>query len=116
MDQHALYANRPEHLKDDRAWKEYLEECKQQNERAKQQRAADEAAEHKALGAEQEAKRSAAAQQAIASYKLQARASFVGTQTQFNAAWPDILQSWQVGQITDIHGDLVARKRASGRY
>jgi hypothetical protein len=75
------------------------------------ERQADEEAERKRV----QAQRDAEAEAQIAAFRVQARAAFPGTDSQFNEGFPAILREWQQQQVlAGTATNRVAQKRASG--
>ena len=104
-------------LKQARWLAEHAEANAEARERFQQQRKAEEDAEN----ARRQARRDAEVLAAQDAYKRTARATFPGTQAQFEGAWPDILRAWQVrntaGDADALIADaLIERKRASMEY
>jgi hypothetical protein len=81
------------------------------NAEAREQLQAQRQAEIDALAAATQAKRDAQALAAQEAYKRTARATFPGTQAQFDAVWPDLLKAWQIRNTADDQSALIEQKR-----
>ncbi len=95
----------------------YAEANAEARERTQQERKAAADAEN----ARRQARRDAEVLAAQDAYKRTARATFPGTQAQFEGAWPDILRAWQVrntaGDADALIADaLIEQKRNSMEY
>lgn len=70
------------------------------NEFAKRQHAAARNAAKADADARFDAARTAAHQVTIEGYRQQVRGAWVGDQASFDAAWPALLQRWQIAQVS----------------
>ncbi len=68
----------------------------ERNAEAREERRAQLQADEDAQAAARQAKHDAAALQAQEAYRRVAQATFPGTAQQFEAAWPELLRTWQL--------------------
>ena len=86
------------------------------NELARRQHEKEVADKRKADDARAEAQHTALVEAKIATYKAQIRGVWVGDQASFDAAWPAMLQQWQIDQAraTMDASTAAVRQRLSG--
>jgi predicted house-cleaning noncanonical NTP pyrophosphatase (MazG superfamily) len=97
------------------AWMERLRtiaENMERNAEARERRQAELKAEREAQQAKAQKRRDEEAEAAVASYRIRARAAFVGTTSQFEQEWPAILSAWQRQQVQDSLDRTIQQKRA----
>ncbi len=94
----------------------WLAEHAEANAEARERRQAELKAEKEAEAAKHQARRDAEVLAAQDAYKRTARATFPGTQAQFNAAWPDLLKAWQIRNTASGLDEAAERKRAGMEY
>jgi hypothetical protein len=81
------------------------------NEHARRQREAQRAAEEAEKSRKIEQAHQARVDAQIAAYRQRVRSGFPGTDVQFEAAWPRILEDWQISEATRKAADLDAEMR-----
>ncbi len=84
----------------------------ERNAEAREERLAQLQAEEDAQAAARQAKRDAAALAAQEAYKRVARSTFPGTQAQFDAAWPRLLEEWQIRNTASDQDALIEHARS----
>jgi hypothetical protein len=82
------------------------------NELAKRQHAKERADRQAAEDARGEAQQQARIDAKIADYRAQMRGAFPGNDAQFDAAWPRILEQWQIDQARAQLDATMAQHRA----
>ena len=95
------------------AWHDLIDAQRASNVEAKAERQARLKAEADADAAKRQAERDKQAEAQIAQFRAQARASWVGTQQQWDAAWPELLRKWQISQVqgTPVLDEMRKRMR-----
>ncbi len=98
------------------AWRRYVDEQRERNAEAKAawqaklKREADERAQK--LQAERDKANAAAIEQ----YRKTARSAWIGDDTSFSKAWPELLQRWQMAEVERQAQAEREHLLASGRY
>jgi hypothetical protein len=89
----------------------------ERNAEARARLQAQRQAEIDAKNAAHQARRDAEVLAAQEAYKRTARATFPGTQAQFDAAWPALLQQWQLrNTVTDTEAVVAEKRRQYAEY
>ena len=88
-----------------------LAERAEANAEARERMQAHRQAEQDAQAAAHQARRDAEVLAAQEAYKRTARATFPGTAAQFEAAWPELLQAWQIRNTASDASALIEQKR-----
>ncbi len=83
----------------------------ERNAEAREERRAQLQADEDAQAAARQAKHDAAALQAQEAYRRVAQATFPGTAQQFEAAWPRLLEEWQLRNTAGTLDAMIEQKR-----